>query len=324
LKRFRAAQNIAPAFRGETMSDLMNNAKSACEVSLQEPCPAIRELIRPGEKDLGGFSVRRLMPTTELRSVGPFVFFDHLGPADFAPGTGIDVRPHPHIGLATITYLFEGEILHRDSLGEVQPIRPHEINWMTAGRGIAHSERTPPHLRAAGHTLHALQLWVALPEADEETSPAFNHYASSELPLLEESGRSVRVLVGEAFGVKSAVRTWSPTLYVEAKLKAGAGLALPDHVDERAVYVVAGTLTSRGTSLPAHTMAVFNTAAGVELIAQEDARLVVIGGTGLGKRTVWWNLVASRKDLIERTKQAWRDGTFPMVPGETEFIPLPD
>ena len=285
--------------------------------------PSIRSLLEPMEKDLGGFTVRRLLPAAKLKSVGPFVFFDHLGPAWFEPGRGIDVRPHPHIGLATITYLFEGEILHRDSLGSVQPIRPQAINWMTAGRGIVHSERTPPDLRTQGHTLHALQLWVALPSAEEETDPAFYHYDAAELPEKIERGWSVRVMIGEAFGLTSPVRTWSQTLYVEVNLQAGATLTLPDHLQERAVYLVAGELAAAGTDLPLHNMAVFDRSPGIELYAKQDARLVIIGGRPLGKRTLWWNLVATRKDLIEKAKRDWEAGRFPRVPGETEFIPLP-
>lgn len=285
---------------------------------------AIKRVLEPKGKDLGGFSVRRLLPTTEQRSVGPFIFFDHLGPAIFTPGAGIDVRPHPHIGLATITYVFEGEILHRDSLGMVQPIRPNEINWMTAGKGIAHSERTPSSLRQAGHTLHALQLWVALPEEEEETSPVFTHYGSEELPLVEDGNSTIRVMIGEAYGVRSAVKTLSSTLYVEVKLKAGQRIAVPEHVDERAVYVVSGCLIAKETEIAMHTMAIFDQTPGVEVVAKEDSTLVFIGGSPLGKRIMWWNLVASRDDLLEKAKKAWREGSFPKVPGETEYIPLPD
>ena len=303
------------------MSDLLDQS-NPCECN-KGPSSSIRYLLAPEEKDLGGFVVRRLLPGDLLKAVGPFVFYDHLGPAWFAPGQGIDVRPHPHIGLATITYLFEGEILHRDSLGTIEPIRPNEINWMTAGRGIVHSERTPPEVRSAGHTLHALQLWVALPTNDEETTPAFFHYDASELPETSDSDRSIRVMIGEAFGISSPVKTWSPTLYVEVNLKAGASVTLPDHIEERAVYTIAGELKAKATRLPLHTMTVFDRSPVIELVAREDTRLVIIGGTPLGKRTVWWNLVASRKELIEKAKENWREGRFPKVPGETEFIPLP-
>jgi len=304
------------------MSNLINDV-AHCEAETHSACPAIRAILHPQDRELGGFTVRRLLPSDSLKAVGPFVFFDHLGPAQFPSGSGIDVRPHPHIGLATVTYLFEGEILHRDSLGNVQPILPGEINWMTAGRGIVHSERTPPELRKLGHRVHALQLWVALPEESEETEPAFYHYASDNFPSIDRDGVSLRVLIGEAFEVASPVKTFSPTLYLEAQLKKGAVFVLPDGVEERAVYVVSGGLQASGTVIPQHCLASFASVSGVELTAAEDCRLVVIGGQPLGKRTVWWNLVATRKDLIEKAKADWRAGRFPKIPGETEFIPLP-
>ncbi len=303
------------------MSDLLHQSDSCA--GNEGSCPAIKYILEPVEKDLGGFTVRRLLPAAKVRAVGPFVFFDHLGPAWFPAGQGIDVRPHPHIGLATITYLFEGEILHRDSLGSVQPIQPGAINWMTAGRGIVHSERTPPEVRAAGHTLHALQLWVALPEEAEETEPSFSHYDAESLPEAHDTDKSMRVMVGEAYGVCSPVRTWSQTLYVEVNLTAGAKLTLPDDVEEKAVYLVSGASQTMGTHLPLHSMVIFDDTKGVEVVAEKDSRLVIIGGASLGKRTVWWNLVASRKDLIEKAKADWQAGRFPKVPGETEFIPLP-
>lgn len=304
------------------MSNLLTDP-AHCEAGMHRPCPAVRTILHPVDKDLGGFSVRRLMPSDRLKSVGPFVFFDHLGPAQFQPGTGIDVRPHPHIGLATVTYLFDGEILHRDNLGSIQPIRPAAINWMTAGRGIAHSERTPPELRAAGHTLHALQLWVALPAAQEETAPAFFHYDASELPTVEREGAALRVMIGAAYGVASSVKTYSPTLYLEARLEKGATLPLPEGVEELAVYVVSGSLRTHGTTIPCHCLAAFDPVPGVVLTAVEESRLVIIGGQPLGKRIVWWNLVATRRELIEGAKAAWQAGRFPNIPGETEFIPLP-
>lgn len=304
------------------MSDLLNDLVH-CEAGNCSVCSAIRTILEPKDKDLGGFSVRRLMPSDTLKAVGPFVFFDHLGPADFTPGTGIDVRPHPHIGLATITYLFEGEILHRDNLGHVQPIRPGEINWMTAGRGIVHSERTPPSLRETGHRLHALQLWVALPQEDEETTPDFIHYDAAQLPSFDKDGMSLRVMIGEAYGLASPVKTFSPTLYLEVQLAQGASFVLPEGAEERAVYVVSGDLQARDTRIASHHMAVFDESKGIELIARDNCRLVVIGGKPLGKRTVWWNLVASRRDLIERAKANWKNDRFPKVPGDSEFIPLP-
>jgi hypothetical protein len=304
------------------MSNLMIEP-AHCEAGKRLSCPAVRAILHPVDRDLGGFSVRRLMPSDHLKSVGPFVFFDHLGPAQFQPGSGIDIRPHPHIGLATVTYLFAGEILHRDNLGIVQAIRPGEINWMTAGRGIAHSERTPPQLRAAGHTLHALQLWVALPAAQEETAPAFFHYDASALPTVDREGTALRIMIGAAYGVVSPVTTYSPTLYLEARLEQGATLPLPEGVEEVAVYVVSGMLQTQGTTIPCHCLAAFDPVPGVALTAVEASRLVIIGGQPLGKRIVWWNLVATRSELIEGAKTAWQAGRFAKIPGETEFIPLP-
>ena len=304
------------------MSDLLQQ-QVHCKRHLEPAGSPIRMILEPRDKDLGGFTVRRLLPTPELRSIGPFIFFDHLGPVNFPPHKGIDVRPHPHIGLATITYVFEGEILHRDSLGNVQSIRPAEINWMTAGKGIAHSERTPPEVRQHEHRLHALQLWIALPEKEEQAEPFFIHYGSKSLPQVTKGGPSIRVLIGEAFGETSAVRTHSPTLFVEVNLKRGETIPVPEHVEELAAYVVAGSVSAQRHNVPLHTLALFAQTAGVELTALEDSTLVFIGGTSLGKRTLWWNLVATRRELIETAKQAWKDRTFPQVPGETEYIPLP-
>jgi redox-sensitive bicupin YhaK (pirin superfamily) len=304
------------------MSDLINS-ESLCKRKSGSGCSAIKIILEPVDRDLGGFSVRRLLPTKELPSVGPFIFFDHLGPAVFESGSGIDVRPHPHIGLATITYVFSGEIFHRDSLGHKQSIRADEINWMTAGKGISHSERTPPELRQQGHTLEALQLWVALPEADQQTEPFFAHYAAEALPLIESAGRRIRVMIGEAYGAKSAVKTHSKTLYVEVYLAAGEKLVIPNHVEERAVYVVSGSLSAQASDIDAHSMVIFDETPDIELVAKEETRLVIIGGAPLGKRTVWWNLVSTNPDLIEQAKKDWRNKTFPGVPGEREYIPVP-
>lgn len=304
------------------MSDLLNNI-GVCPVESCTPCAALRAILHPVDRDLGGFSVRRLLPAETVKGVGPFVFFDHLGPATFPPGQGLDVRPHPHIGLTTVTYLFDGEILHRDNLGHVQAIRAGEINWMIAGRGIAHSERTPPELRAAGHAVHALQLWVALPEEFEETAPAFIHYDAGQLPMLDRPGFTVRVMIGEAFGMASPVATFSPTLYLEIRAQKGAAIPLPDSVEELGVYVVAGTFHARDRRIATHSLAVFDPVPGVTLTATEEGCLVMIGGRPLGKRTVWWNLVATRRELIERAKAEWRAGLFAPIPGETEYIPLP-
>lgn len=290
-------------------------------------CAAIELIIRPRDKDLGGFTVRRTLPTAQRKMVGPWIFFDNMGPANFPAGEGINVRPHPHVNLATVTYLFEGEILHRDSLGSVQAIRPGDINLMVAGRGIVHSERERPDVTATAHRLHGLhglQLWLALPDADEETEPAFHHYAAADIPTTEVDGVPVRVMMGTAFGLTSPVRTFARTLYVEAHLQPGQTLALPE-AEARAVYVAQGSLTAGGTAIPEHAMAVFTDAAGVVLEATAESRIAIIGGEQLGPRFIDWNFVSSRKARIEAAKDDWRAGRFPKVPGdEVEFIPLPE
>ncbi len=305
------------------MSDLLKTVAD-CEISKCSTCSAIRSILRPKVKDLGGFSVRRLMPSDQLKAIGPFIFFDHFGPARFQPGDGIDVRPHPHIGLATITYLFEGEILHRDNLGNVQPISPGAINLMTAGRGIVHSERTPPEARKKAHTTHGLQLWIALPKEQEETDPGFFHYEASRFSTVQVDEATIRVLIGEAYGVRSPVKTFSPTVYVEVQLKRGSTLRLADGIEERAVYVVSGALRARGTSMGEHSLAIFDQTPDIEITALEDTRMVLLGGSPLGARILWWNLVSTRPELIEKAKNAWREDRYPKIPGETEFIPLPD
>ena len=283
------------------------------------------QLIETRTRDLGGFEVRRLLPVAARQSVGPFVFFDHMGPARFAPGTGIDVRPHPHIGLATLTYLFEGEILHRDSLGYVQPIRPGDVNWMTAGRGIVHSERTGPDLRAAGSALHGLQLWIALPKADEETEPAFYHYPGATVPVVRHGDAIVRVIVGAAAGATSPVRTFSPMFYFDAQLPAGSTFELAPDYPERAVYLVSGELALCGMTLTEGQMVVLPEGGAVAIKANGDARFVMLGGAPLdGPRFIWWNLVSSSRERIEQAKRDWAEDRFAKVPGETEFIPLPE
>ncbi len=284
---------------------------------------AIELVIEPREKDLGGFSVRRVLPARERRMVGPFVFFDHMGPAEFPPGEGVQVRPHPHIGLATVTYLFEGEIMHRDSLGFVQPIRAGAVNLMTAGRGIVHSERAGDDLDTTSR-LHGIQSWMALPLDLEEREPDFAHYPAADLPLLERDGASVRVIMGSAFGQASPVRADAPTLYLECRLAAGGRLRLPRDTDELAVYVVDGEVGIGGRDFSGGQMAVACPGAALELAAAADCRVMVIGGTSLGQRHIWWNFVSSSKERIEQAKQDWRDGRFAPVPGDDEFIPLPD
>ena len=294
-------------------------------VCTDPPAPAIETMIAGRKRDIGGFSVERLLPAMARRRVGPFVFFDHMGPADLAPGQGIDVRPHPHINLATVTYLFEGEIVHRDSVGSLQPIRPGAINWMTAGSGIVHSERTAAELRKTGSRVHGLQLWVGLPKAREETAPEFAHYPADALPELEKEGVRVRVLAGSAYGARSPVRTLSPLFYVEARMPAGSELPVPAEHEERAAYVVEGTVRCGTERADASHMIVFTAGSAPLLRAESDVRLVLLGGAPLdGDRHLWWNFVSSSRERIEQAKRDWKEGRFATVPGETEFIALPE
>ena len=286
---------------------------------------AIRNLIEPRPRDLGGFSVRRVLPAPGLRMVGPFIFFDHIGPAVFEPGTGIDVRPHPHIGLATVTYLFEGAILHRDSLGVVATIEPGAVNWMTAGRGIVHSERTGPERRASGQRVHGIQSWVALPRDAEECEPSFRHHDAASLPDFRQDDARLRVIAGHAFGQRSPVTVMSPTLYVDIRLEAGGTVTLPPEHEERAVYLAEGQASVGGSPLGAGQMAVLEPDATVHLTATQDVRAMLLGGAAVdGPRHLWWNLVSSSPERIEQAKADWAAGRFPKVPGETEFIPLPE
>jgi hypothetical protein len=282
------------------------------------------KILEPKVVNLGDFEVRRLLPRAGLRQVGPWVFFDHIGPATFLPGSGIDVRPHPHINLATVTFLFEGEILHRDSLGNVQPIRPGDLNLMVAGRGITHSEREREEVRRIDHRLHGLQLWQALPELDEEIDPAFYHYPSSELPSFEENGVGIRLMIGSAYGRTSPVKTYSPTLCVEAAMNTGEALHLPA-VEELAIYVVEGSVRYGGAEIPQFHMAKVTTSEFQLVKALERSRIVLIGGATISQRHMYWNFVSSRLERIELAKEMWRKGQFPTVPGDSdEFIPLPD
>ncbi len=286
---------------------------------------SIRTLIQPRPRDLGGFSVRRILPAAGNRMVGPFIFFDHMGPADFAPGSGIDVRPHPHIGIATVTYLFEGALLHRDSLGCVQAIEPGAVNWMTAGRGIVHSERTGDALRASGHRIHGIQSWVALPRDAEECEPSFRHYDAAALPDFTVDEARLRIIAGEAYGHRSPVEVLSPTLYVDLRLPAGGALDLPPEFEERAVYVAEGCLSLDGAPLESGQMAVLAPGRTVRAAASQNTRAMLLGGAPAdGPRHIWWNLVSSSPGRIDRAKADWAAGRFPKVPGETEFIPLPE
>jgi len=275
-------------------------------------------------RDIGGLEVRRLLPAFAQKMVGPFIFFDHMGPVRFAPGTGIDVRPHPHIGLATVTYLFEGAIVHRDSLGCLQRIEPGDVNWMTAGRGIVHSERSSPEDRAAGGPLHGIQTWIALPLADERTEPAFVHHPRSTLPVVSRPGTQLRVIAGHAFGERSPVSTFSEVLYVAADMAAGGSFELAPEHEERGIYVVEGRLRVGGTALAPLHLAVIPEGETVALEADSAARVMLLGGAKAdGDRHIWWNFVASSRDAIEEARTRWREQRFGSVPGETEFIPLP-
>lgn len=281
--------------------------------------------IVPRTRDLGGFEVRRALPSSQARMVGPFVFFDQMGPAVLAPGKGLDVRPHPHIGLATVTYVFEGEILHRDSLGSVQPIRAGEVNWMTAGRGIVHSERSDETQRREASKLFGIQSWVALPKADEETEPDFVHHAADELPQIEDGGARVRLITGALYGERSPVRTLSEMFYADAVLAAGSRLPLPAEHEERAIYVATGAIDIAGRTFDAGRLLVLRPGDEITVSATAPARVLLLGGEPMdGPRHVWWNFVSSSEERIHTAAEDWRDGRFEAVPGETEFIPLPD
>jgi redox-sensitive bicupin YhaK (pirin superfamily) len=283
-------------------------------------------LVPPRVHDLGGgFTVKRLLPHLLARSVGPFVFFDHIGPAELGPDQGLDVRPHPHIGLATVTYLWEGCIAHRDSLGTVQEISPGDVNWMTAGRGIAHSERTPERLRGQPQRMHGLQTWVALPLAHEADPPAFAHHPAATLPVVELPGARLVVVAGHGFGARSPVAVLVDTLYVSIDLEAGAELVIPPEHIERALYPVAGDLDLDTLALPLEQMAVLEAGTAPVLRARSASRVMLLGGAPLdGHRHLWWNFVASSRERIEQAKADWQAGRFAPVPGETEFIPLPE
>jgi redox-sensitive bicupin YhaK (pirin superfamily) len=290
--------------------------------------PAVDLEIAARERDIGGgLVVRRLLPTVARRMVGPFIFFDHMGPVGMAPGAGIDVRPHPHINLATVTYLFEGEIVHRDSLGSEQAIRPGAINWMTAGRGIVHSERSPAAERKSGARVHGLQLWVSLPRALEEVAPSFQHHPAVTIPEVElPGGVHLRILAGEAYGAVSPVAVSSPLHYVEATLERGARLALPDGVEGRAAYVVEGVVAIEGRSFGVGRLIVLHAGRTASIEAADRARLVLIGGAPVdGERHIWWNFVSSSPERLERAKADWRDRRFGSIPGDDqEWIPLPE
>ena len=282
--------------------------------------------IAPVTHDLGAFTVRRTLPSKGRTMVGPFIFVDQIGPARLEPGQGMDVRPHPHINLATVTYLFEGAIGHRDSLGTAQVIEPGAINLMTAGAGIVHSERTPPEGRAAGSPIYGMQTWLALPDGKEELAPAFEHVGSAGLPLLEAEGVSARVLMGSLWGQTAAVTQHASTIYADVQLDAGASVPIDADADERAVLLVEGAAHLDGVPLEPFTLSILAPGVPMILTATGPSRLMLLGGEAFAtKRHVWWNFVSSSRDRINQAKQDWRSGAFPLVPGDSEeYIPLPD
>ena len=282
--------------------------------------------IVPRSHDLGGFEVRRALPSKKRQMVGPFIFFDQFGPAEFLVGDGIDVRPHPHIGLATVTYLYEGEIVHRDSLGSSQTIRPGDVNWMTAGRGIAHSERTGADLRASGSTLFGIQTWIALPQSAEESAPHFSHHPVSDLPVIEEGGTRARVIVGTLYGETAPAKTFSDMFYADVALEAGATIPLDATHEERSIYTLSGEIEIAGQTFGSGELLVFRPGDPILIRAKTPARMTLQGGAAMdGPRHLWWNFVSSSKERIDQAKEDWRRGRFANVPGdEEEFIPLPD
>jgi redox-sensitive bicupin YhaK (pirin superfamily) len=303
---------------------IINSAEAIC-AEKTGTCGIIELTIEPKVHELGGFNVRRTLPSRTRRMIGPWIFFDHMGPASFDPGEGIDVRPHPHINLATVTYLFEGEILHRDSLGNELAIIPGEINLMVAGKGIVHSERQRENVKLRDNKLEGLQLWLALPRDDEEMDPEFHHYDSSEIPSINVGDVPVRVLIGSAYGVTSPVKTFAETLYIEVRLKKGQSLKLPENTQERGLYIVNGQLSVNSSVLKEYTMTTFHPNQAVVVTADEETKLVVIGGDSLHHRNIYWNFVSTSKERIEQAKQDWSNDRFPkVINDEAEFIPLPN
>jgi redox-sensitive bicupin YhaK (pirin superfamily) len=284
----------------------------------------VGQVIAGRNRDLGGFAVRRVLPAAGARMIGPFIFFDHLGPLSLPPGEGLDVRPHPHIALATVTYLFAGSLMHRDSLGSVQEIRPGDVNWMTAGCGIVHSERSPEAERKRGVRAHGIQSWVALPDGHEEDAPDFQHHPASSLPCASFDGVELRVIAGEAFGRRSPTRVLCPTLYVDGLVSCGARLDIGADYAEQALYVAEGEIEVSGVRGAEGELLVLESGHAVTLHARQTARVILLGGERFATpRFIWWNFVASSLERIEMAKRDWTDGRFAPVPGESEFIPLP-
>ncbi len=287
----------------------------------------LTKIINPLRKDLGGFEVARLLPSAQQRAVGPFVFFDHMGPAEFRDGAprSADVRPHPHIGLATLTYLFEGQIMHRDSTGVEQGIRPGEVNWMVAGSGISHSERFEGPLREPGARIEGIQAWIALPDEDEETDPGFVHVGAGKAPILTDRGLTATIVAGSAFGYAEPFKTFSPLFYVHAVLEAGASCPMPEGYSERAAYVVSGVVSFEGREYRKGDMLVFGAVGEPTLVAFSQSIVMLLGGEPIGRRHMWWNFVSSRKERIEQAKADWKAGRFKLPDHDAEeFIPLPD
>lgn len=305
--------------------------------ALEPGCPnavgidAIETLIVPRAHDLGGFEVRRALPAPKRQMVGPFIFFDQAGPAEFITGKGVDVRPHPHIGLATVTYLYRGEFQHRDSLGTNQTILPGAVNWMVAGRGVTHSERTTPETRRAPHSLYGIQTWVALPESHEDTAPSFEHHGKAALPKIEDGGVSLRLILGHAYGERAPANVFSDTFYADVTLAPGTRFPLPDDHEDRGLYVVEGSISIAGQDFEAGRMMVFRPGDRITVAAgPSGARLMALGGATLsGPRYIWWNVVSSSREKIEAAKEEWRrgawgEGRFDLPPDDrAEFIPLP-
>ncbi len=290
-----------------------------------QPQGPVELVLVPRSSDIGGFEVHRVLPSRQRRLVGPFIFFDQMGPAHLGPGNGIDVRPHPHIGLATVTYLFDGELMHRDSLGTRMRIRPGAVNWMTAGSGIVHSERSPDDIRGRGGELSGTQAWVALPRSEEETAPDFSHHAKGDLPLIEDDGLLARVLAGQWHGLSSPVPTRSETLYVDVRLGAGKRIGIPASVEERAIHLASGRIKIDGQEHAPGRMLVLAPGAEPVVEALDDARWQLLGGEPIdGPRYIWWNFVSSSRERIEQAKADWDAERFDRVPEESERIPLPD
>jgi redox-sensitive bicupin YhaK (pirin superfamily) len=295
------------------------------ESNIAPDCKALEAVVVPRARDLGGFEVRRVLPSTQRQMVGPFVFFDQMGPAELMEGKGIDVRPHPHIGLATVTYLFDGTIVHRDSLGSLQSITPGDVNWMTAGRGIVHSERSDAEIRKKREKLFGIQIWVALPKRYEETEPDFTHYAGATLPVTDGEGKTIRVIAGSVFGKTSPVKTLSSLFYADVTLQPGASLSIEPEHEERAVYLVDGSVDLAGQIFEPGRLLVFSRGDTILVKATDTVRMLLLGGEPMdGPRYLWWNFVSSSQERIEQAKADWKAGRFAPVPGETEFIPLPE